>query len=186
MSAVLQIFALVCSGSTSTLLTQAVANLGAPDRLSMCLIWCKYLAQLMVLAFVKKPTASSAATSRPTNERFYVFAIAALDIVGSVLSLSGTVLLGSGLYQVIFSFQVVSTAFFSRLFLAKEITSTQWLAVGAVVFLCFVASMFVSATVTFGLSISPLSSMLLPTTTNGQALAMTPDTGLCCVHCVLY
>ncbi|KAI8814713.1 hypothetical protein BJ742DRAFT_784079 [Cladochytrium replicatum] len=70
-----------------------------------------------------------------------MFVIAVIDVFGNLVLTVGLFYVGSGLYQVIYSSVIVFTALMARVFLKRNLTIGQWIAV---------------ITITFGLSLNAL------------------------------
>ena len=129
---------MVLTGTAMTLVTQIVADLGAPSKSAGFFSLAKYSSQIVVLAVLggssrssATASANSATATASTNTataskqskssassglsvRGYLMIIALLDVLGTMLSVWGTALLGSGLYQVVYSSQLVTTAVLSK------------------------------------------------------------------------
>jgi drug/metabolite transporter (DMT)-like permease len=89
--------------------------------------------------------------------RYYLIAISLFDVVGSMTSILGTVLLGSGLYQICYSSVLVSSALLSRIILGRVITWTQWIGI---------------ITITIGLIASAMGSNLSQDGTDRTAMIL--------------
>src|SRR5688500_12050972 len=57
---------------------------------------------------------SSRKPSKRVNVKVYMIIISIIDVIGGIASLLGTIWLGSGLYQVIYSSQLVCSAILSK------------------------------------------------------------------------
>lgn len=132
-----ELLRVVLTGTTNTLWSQRVSSLGAPAQASFIVTLCKYFAQVMASLFAARflnlgPDGSAAKPVPPETRRLvrpYLLCISCFDVMSTVSFFLAISMIGSGLYQVINSFQLVSTALISRIFLRRTLTTGQWLGI---------------------------------------------------------
>ncbi|RKO83994.1 hypothetical protein BDK51DRAFT_38451, partial [Blyttiomyces helicus] len=126
---------------------------GAADSRSLLTVLCTYIGMaavaLLPASTDSKPTKTASSdliieegNSAPTNKLpsclptiwKSILAVSLLDVAGNAVSTVGLFLVGSGLYQVIYSAVIVFTAIFSTCVLKRSLRTGQWLAVGMIAF----------------------------------------------------
>ncbi|ORX97917.1 hypothetical protein K493DRAFT_406759 [Basidiobolus meristosporus CBS 931.73] len=114
------------TGVFQTLSTQWLFYQGAADKLSFLTIGANYVGMTLVNYLIPRQE-----EARPvTNSRFPwlpVVTVALFDFGGNVFAAAGLFLVGSGIFQVIYSSVVVFTALLSRVILKRQLSLLQWL-----------------------------------------------------------
>ena len=113
------------TGILSTICAQIVTYHGGAHPQSLMLSWPSYLGMLIVgLLPVKGPGSSGGNTSRK-----HILLCAATNVIANICCMAGLQIIGSGIYQVLYSSVIVFTALLSRTFLGKSPSQLQWIAI---------------------------------------------------------
>jgi drug/metabolite transporter (DMT)-like permease len=113
------------TGIFTTIVNQLIFYHGVGDPATGFLSLPTYLGMLMVLVMPVSRT--------PCSVSQWKFAgMASVDVFSAVLCILGLQVIGSGVYQVLYSSVVCFTAFFSTCFLRKSHSLLQWLGILAI------------------------------------------------------
>lgn len=139
---------LVLSGTLKTLTTQLATDQAATDTSTLILIWINYFGQWIfgvISKFVRKryDNNNDINRSNPISDKIVdskhgdhsstltshtlLILIAALDVIGCIFCLVATVMIGSGLYQVLYASILVMTALLSQWILGYKQNRRQWI-----------------------------------------------------------
>ncbi|KAK9763599.1 hypothetical protein K7432_009573 [Basidiobolus ranarum] len=114
------------TGVFQTLSTQWLFYQGAADKLSFLTIGANYIGMVLVNYIVPRQEKSRPVTNSPFPW-LSVLWVAFFDFFANVFATAGLFLVGSGVFQVIYSSVVVFTALLSRVFLKRNLSPFQWL-----------------------------------------------------------
>lgn len=113
------------TGVASTICAQLVTYHGGAHPSTLMLSWPSYVGMLLVGLLPAKGPGSNGGNTSPKQ----ILICSVTNLAANICCNAGLQIIGSGIYQVLYSSVVIFTALLSKTFLGKSPTQVQWVAI---------------------------------------------------------